>query len=53
MSQIGDPIRIVEVPDPIPANPVSDPVSPGHIPDYVPEDWPSVVPDTPSPVGAP
>lgn len=53
MSQIGDPVRVVEIPDPIHANPVQ-PDSPSvPVPDFVPETWPSSIPADPVPAGAP
>lgn len=44
MTAIGEPTRILEIPDPVPASNPSTPV-----PDYVPDDWPSSEPQKETP----
>jgi len=45
MTAIGEPEKIVEIPDPIPVPSGPGTTSDPGVPDYVPETWPEKVPE--------
>lgn len=49
-SQIGEPVRIIEIPDPVVGNPDDPGVSPDSVPDYVPDSFPVPAPPEPQKV---